>query len=137
MKTKMKNLKLIIAALTIVATVLITNAKEGSKEPNSNLQLASTYFELPFNLEKEACDSNSKALSVSPDLAMLEAYDLLNEEEDSPLDFNTNDYLPENFNAYSEDEAILVAHELLNEEADAPFDFDTSDYLPTNFYAVK
>ena len=133
----MKNLKIIFAAFTIIAAVVITNAKEGPKEPKNNLQVELTNFETPFKLEKEGCDSNSKVLSVVTDVAMLEAYELLNEEKDAPLNFNTNDYLPENFNAYNEDESILAAHELLNEEADAPFDFDTSDYLPTNFYAIK
>ena len=133
----MKNLKIIIAAFTIIAAVQITTANEGPKESNNNLQVEVTNFELPFDLEKEGCDSNSKVLSVVTDVAMLEAYELLNEEKDAPLNFNTNDYLPENFNAYNEDESILAAHELLNEEADAPFDFDTSDYLPINFYAIK
>ena len=133
----MKNLKIIIAAFTIIAAVLITTAKEGPKEPNNNLQVELENFEIPLDLEKEACDSNPKVLSAVTDVAMLEAYELLNEEKDAPLDFTTNDYLPENFNAYSEDESILAAHELLNEEADAPFDFNTSDYLPENFYAIK
>ena len=64
-------------------------------------------------------------------------FELNIEEQDALFEFDTLDYLPSDFNAYSEDESILVAHELLNEEEDAPFDFNTSDYLPVNFYASK
>ena len=60
-------------------------------------------------------------------------FELNIEEQDESFEFDTLDYLPSDFNAYSEDESILAALELLNEEEDAPFEFNSKKYIPLGF----
>jgi len=134
----MKNLKLTIAALTIIFAVMVSNANESAVKQQTTLQtefVTPNCQEIPLDSEKIICTNN--ILPTVSDIEMREEYNILHEESDALLDFNTNDYLPEDFNAYNEDKSNLVAHELLNEEADATFDFNTADYLPLNFYASK
>ena len=134
----MKNSKIIIAAFTIIFAVLVSNANESAERQQIILQtefVTPNCQNIPIDSEKITCANH--ALPTVSDIKMREDYNTLNEEEDALFEFDTLDYLPTDFNAYSEDESILAALELLNEEEDAPFDFNTSDYLPVNFYASK
>jgi hypothetical protein len=134
----MKNLKLFITAFTIIFAVLVVTANESHKKTSEPIHtgiVEPIYHKTTFELKKINCMGHES--STVSDIEMREEYNTLHEEKDALLDFNTNNYLPEDFNAYNEDESNLVAHELLNEEADAPFDFNSSDYLPLNFYASK
>jgi len=52
------------------------------------------------------------------------------DEADEAFDFDINNYLPANFNAFA------GLFETANEEEDAPFDFDRLAYLPVGFNAT-
>ena len=52
----------------------------------------------------------------------------MDEEADEAFDFNTKDYLPVGFNAYT-----VLEYEVVLEEEDAPFEFNTTSYLPVGF----
>tara|TARA_R110002073_G_scaffold4213_3_gene28028 strand:+ start:4580 stop:5044 length:465 start_codon:yes stop_codon:yes gene_type:complete len=62
----------------------------------------------------------------------------LEEVEDEPFDFNTEDYLPIGFDAHASFEAKYgIIYEVALEEEDVPFDFNTKDYLPIGFNLNK
>jgi hypothetical protein len=130
----MKNSKIIFAAFTIIFAVQVSNANESAEKQQITTQtefVTPNCQGTPINSEKITC-TNHDSPTVS-DIKMREDYNTLHEEEDAIFGFDTLDYLPSDFNAYSEDESILAAFELLNEEEDAAFDFDTKMYLPENF----
>ena len=134
----MKNLKLTIAALTIIFAVLVTNANENAEKLQSTIQIEFVTLissETYCDLEKRICSDH--ILSTVSDIKMREDYNDFRKEKDALFEFETLDYLPVDFDAYSEDEAILAIIELLNEETDAGFEFSTSDYLPVNFNAYS
>jgi hypothetical protein len=134
----MKNSKIIFAAFTIIFAVLVSNANESAEKQQIIIQtefVTPNCQGTPIDSEKIACTNH--ALPTVSDIKMREDYNTLHEEEDALFEFDTLNYLPSDFNAYSEDESILAELELLNEEEDAPFDFNTSDYLPVNLYASK
>lgn len=56
----------------------------------------------------------------------------ISDEEDSPMDFDTKDYLPVGFNPNGE-ATFIEYFEISMEEDDSPFDFNTKLYLPENF----
>ena len=58
-------------------------------------------------------------------------FQLISEDEDESMDFDTKDYLPPDFNANSK--LYLLKYELEMEEQDDAFEFDTKDYLPLGF----
>ena len=132
----MKNLKSLITAFILTFTVLISNANVCYEETQASINgdtITPMNLKANFEFEKEPCALNASVADA--DIAMLEAYTILNEEEDAIFDFNTEDYLPADFTAYNEDELILTEYELLKTEDDEPFDFDTSLYLPVNLHA--
>ncbi len=135
----MKNLKIIITVFTIVFAVLISNANESAEKQQTTIQtefVTPNCQRIPLDSEKITCTNH--VLPTVSDIKMREEYNALHEEEDAPLEFDTLDYLPSDFNAYSEEESILAALELLNDkEKDAPFEFDTLDYLPIDFNAYS
>ena len=133
----MKNSKIIFAAFTIIFAVLVSNANESAEKQQIIIQtefVTPNCQGIPINSEKITCTNH--ALPTVSDIKMMEDYNTLNEEEDALFEFDTLNYLPSDFNAYSEDESILAELELLNEE-DILFEFDTLDYLPTDFNAYS
>ena len=123
----MKNLKLFLAAFTLIFAVLASTANEN--ESNSN-----TIYNCDDDistLENGKCPEEK--ILVEMDNSIIDQYDSLNEEMDELFDFNTKDYLPSDFNQYNEDVHNLVAYQLLNQEEDELFDFNTSEYLPLHF----
>ena len=133
----MKNSKIIFAAFTIIFAVLVSNANESNEKQQIIIQtefVTPNCHGIPIDSEKITCTNH--ALPTVSDIKMMEDYNTLHEEEDALFEFDTLNYLPSDFNAYSEDESILAALELLNEE-DILFEFDTLDYLPTDFNAYS
>ena len=135
----MKNLKITIATFTIIFAVLVSNANESTEKQQITIQ---TEFVTPncqgtlIDSEKITC--TNRALPTVSDIKMREDYNTLHEEKDALFEFDTLNYLPSDFDAYSEDESILAALELLNEEEEVIlFEFDTLDYLPTDFNAYN
>ena len=59
------------------------------------------------------------------------SFEVLLEEENESMDFDTEDYLPLDFNENSK--LYLLKYELEIEEEDDAFEFDTRDYLPLGF----
>ena len=58
-------------------------------------------------------------------------FEINEEEEDEPFDFDIQNYLPIGFNPYKlMFKAYSNLFEYLFEEEDASFDFDTEEYLP-------
>lgn len=123
----MKNLKLFLAAFTLIFAVLVSTA-------NENQSNSSTIYNCDDDistLENGKCPIDK--IITEMDNSIIEKYDLLNEEMDDIFDFNTNEYLPLHFDQYNEDKFNLTAYELLNQEMDDLFDFDTKSFLPENF----
>ena len=131
----MKNLKLFIATFTFIFAALVSTANEYQKQQ----ALLGTEFVTPncekvaLEVEKPTC--TPEVMPIVPDYEMREDYNALQQEEDTPFEFDSLNYLPENFNAYDEDEYVLAQHGLLNTEEDVIFEFDTSNYLPVDFNA--
>ena len=133
----MKNSKIIIAAFTIIFAVLVSNANESAQKQQIIIQtefVTPNCQGIPIDSEKITC--TNRTLPTVSDIKMREDYNTLHEEEDALFEFDALNYLPSDFNAYSEDESILAELELLNEE-DILFEFDTLDYLPTDFNAYS
>ena len=134
----MKNLKLLVAAFMLFSAVLVSKATEcpeDSKNLSQTMNIQNS-LHVPANmLLAEGCVPDNAMSTI--DFASIEEYESFNQEDDALFDFNQENYLPLNFNAYSEDEAILAAHELLNVEEDEPFDFDVKDYISENTYVSK
>jgi hypothetical protein len=130
----MKNSKIIIAAFTIIFAVLVSNANESAEKQQIIIQtefVTPNCQGIPIDSEKITCTNH--ALPTVSDIKIREDYNTLHEEEDALFEFDTLNYLPSDFNAYSEDESILAALELLNEEEDAPFEFNTNKYIQLGF----
>ncbi|MDT0622500.1 hypothetical protein [Croceitalea vernalis] len=53
------------------------------------------------------------------------------QEQEEAFDFDTADYLPEEFNAYDSNESVNSLNFIENDVID--LGFDTTDYLPENF----
>lgn len=132
----MKTLKLFIAAFTVLFAVLISTANEYQENQQA---LFGTEFVTPncdkTSAENEKTTCTPEIMPIVPDYEMREDYNALQQEEDTPFEFDSLNYLPENFNAYDEDEYVLTQYGLLNTEADVVFEFDTSNYLPEDFNA--
>lgn len=107
----MKKIKLVLTVFALIFAVQVSKAKQ-------------SYL-----------NQNTLCIIEASNASMVEDYELLNKEADASFDFNTKDYLPVAFNAYSEEESITTAYELLNKETDSPFDFDVLDYLPQSLSA--
>lgn len=126
-KTYKNNLKQnIMYRLTLLFSVLFvlnTNAKIS----NNSDYFTSEKNEIENLLFANVKDSNSITLNVS-DINVIEL------EEEAELGFDTNKFLPENFNAikgkYDLDWSSI---ELIEIEEEVTIDFDTTMYLPYNF----
>ncbi|PJA05472.1 MAG: hypothetical protein COX71_06505 [Flavobacteriales bacterium CG_4_10_14_0_2_um_filter_35_18] len=62
---------------------------------------------------------------------------VVEQEADSPFDFDYKSYLPKDFMAYDLSKNNLVSLVLIDEEQDEPFDFDHKQYLPVGFNPKK
>lgn len=134
----MKNLKLFVAAFVLFFAVLVSKATECPEESNNQEKIAyiqNTVHSPSDVIISEACIP-SNVLSMA-DVALIEDYESFNEEGDAPFEFDQKEFLPENFNEYSEDELNLAEHELLNIEEDEPFEFNTKDYISEIEYVSK
>ncbi|MDO5979754.1 hypothetical protein [Flavivirga spongiicola] len=82
-------------------------------------------------IETSICENDSCYLDISS----IEVYEI---EETVNLGFNTNDYLPENFNPLKGKGNIdWSTVEIYEIEEDVDLGFDTKDYLPKNFNSLK
>ncbi|MBT8273906.1 MAG: hypothetical protein KJO77_08870 [Bacteroidia bacterium] len=103
---------------------------ETSENPFSDyISLEIEKLELEQELFGET--TNDEAVSI----ASIDVYDL---KEDVELDFNTSDFLPEDFNAKAGMNDIdWSTVELIELEEDFDIGFDTSSYLPKGFNPYK
>ena len=130
----MKNLKLFLAAFTLIFAVLVSTANESPSKFKQHLQTLYVDFNCHDDistLENDKCPTEKKLSKM--DISIINAYELLNEEMDELFDFSTIDYLPSDFNQYDEDRHNLATYQLFNKEKDELFDFNTSEFLPSNF----
>jgi hypothetical protein len=99
-----------------------------------------TNSEFNFNSEFIALETNQLdlELEIFSDLydqtLAVEDIEIVELEEDIEIDFDTTEYLPENFNALAGKNDIDWSKvELIELEEDIEIGFNTKDYLPRNF----
>lgn len=110
--------------------MLITLTVNAETKTSSEFNFNSEFIALEtnqFDLELEIFSDFEETLEVE-DIEIVEL------EEDITIDFDTTEYLPENFNALAGKNDIDWSKvELIELEEDIELGFNTEDYLPKNF----
>jgi hypothetical protein len=110
--------------LISITNVIAANNNTGKCEQSNDEECVLTHELFAHNNVSNEIDWNK-----------LEILDL---EEEVTLDFDTNDYLPENFNPLKgKFDLDWNKIELVELEEEVTLDFDTNDYLPENFNPLK
>jgi hypothetical protein len=122
--------------LSLLFSMLITltiNAKTSNSNELSNLNSEFIAFELnQFELELNVF---SDMYDITLNVEDVEVEEL---EEDVEINFDTTEYLPENFNVLAGKNDIDWSEvELLELEEEVELGFDTKDHLPGNFNPYK
>jgi len=125
--------------LTLLFSVLFafnTTAKIETLETNSNLDSKITYKTMEeIELEEALFNTNDDFAFENFDVNTIEIIDL---EEDVEINFDTQAYLPANFNALrGMHDLDWNTIELVELEEDVEINFDTQAYLPENFNSLK
>ncbi|MCF6295791.1 MAG: hypothetical protein L3J25_08890 [Flavobacteriaceae bacterium] len=125
-----------LALLFSVFFVLNITAKVNNDSNCLNLKLDtisvnSVEHELEQSLFEKVERLNNQYLEI-------DSIEVIELEEEVNFDFDTTDYLPENFNALKgKDDLDWSTIELIELEEEVEFDFNPKDYLPKNFDANK
>lgn len=110
--------------------MLITLTVNAETKTSSEFNFNSEFITLEtnqFDLELEIFSDFEESLKVE-DIEVVEL------EEDIEINFDTTEYLPENFNALAGKNDIDWSKvELVELEEDIELGFNTEDYLPKNF----
>lgn len=116
--------------LSLMFIMLITLTVNAETKTSSEFNFNSEFITLEtnqFDLELEIFSDFEESLKVE-DIEVVEL------EEDIEINFDTTEYLPENFNALAGKNDIDWSKvELVELEEDIELGFNTEDYLPKNF----
>ena len=116
--------------LTFLLSVLFTINMSAKNTVNSD-SIDIENHKLEKMLFANEDDSTAEILEIN-DIEVVEL------EEEVELDFDTSNYLPENFNPLKGSHDLdWSTIELIEIDEEVELDFDTSNYLPENFNALK
>lgn len=123
-------MKLVTLVSSLILVASMTAADNTIKEPDeyASGSLLNESVEELTNLESLIFHNpDSKPIAIDA----IKVFEL---QEDVSFNFDTKDYLPENFNPLKGKHDIDWSKiELLELEEEVSFDFDVKDYLPKNF----
>lgn len=121
--------------LSLIFSLLITLTINAKTENNSDFSNSSLEF---FTLKIDQFELEDNMFLTLEDYSLnVEDIEVVELEEDVEINFDTADYLPENFNALEGKNDINWEEvELIELEEDIEIAFDTAKYLPNNFNAL-
>lgn len=117
--------------LSLLFSLLITLTINAKTENLSAYNSNSEFIALEINQFEIEQDVFSNVVDLTLNVDDIEVIEL---EEDVDINFDTTQYLPENFNALAGKNDIDWSNvELIDLEEEVTLGFNTKDYLPENF----
>lgn len=117
----------LISSLILVASMTVSD--NTSEEPDENAAINETVV-----TNEEAYLENLLFHNPEVKPIAIDAIEVLELQEDVSFSFDTQDYLPENFNPLKgKNDLDWSKIELIELEEDVSFNFNVNDYLPKNF----
>jgi hypothetical protein len=123
-------------ALLFVLITLNANAKINNDSNCFNLELDTTNINsIEHEIETSLFDKDE---NLDYQYLEIDSIEVIEIEEEVNFDFDTTDYLPENFNPLKgKYDLDLKSIEVIELEEEVEFNFDPKDYLPVNFNVLK